>query len=278
MIALIPAAGLGTRFLPFTKSVPKELVPIMGIPAIQYVLKEAINSNITSFGIISSNEKSILQEYLTENASLSDLLKKKNKLYLLEELNAITQNCTITFINQPAPLGLGHAILCAQKSVPYDNSFISIMLPDELLFTNEGSQPDLLKKMYELGKEHNASVIAVKKVMPHQTGAYGIISGKPLDGLPGVFLVDSVVEKPIPEQAPSRLAIIGRYVLEKAIFDVLPTLSVGSGGEIQLTDGIGALIKQGRKVIAYEYTENRFDVGNPAGCLAANIFANEHFK
>ena len=272
MIAIIPAAGLGTRFLPFTKSVPKELVPIMGTPAIQCIIEEGIHNSINSFCIITSHEKNTLKDYFTENTSLNSYLAKKNKLALLSSINHIIKRCTITFAIQNSPLGLGHAVLCAQDSIQHDQDYVAIMLPDELLYANPGTPASLLKNMYILAKEHNASVIAVKKVAPEQISSYGIIDGTPLKNVPNCFLVNEVIEKPKPSEAPSCLAIIGRYVLDKAIFDVLPHITPGSGSEIQLTDGIALLIQNGLKVIAYESTEHRFDIGNPAGWFEANLF------
>lgn len=274
MIAIIPAAGLGTRFLPFTKSVPKELVPIMGTPAIQCIIEEAMQNNITSFCIVSNIEKTSLKDYFTKNDVLNEHLAQKNKLSLIGSINSIIKNCTITFVNQDAPLGLGHAVLCAKTSIQNDQKYVTIMLPDELLYTNPTTPAILLKKMYALATQHNASVIAVKRVAKEETSSYGIIKGTPLEDYSGCFLVESMVEKPKSNQAPSCLAIIGRYVLDTAIFDVLPQVTPGSGSEIQLTDGIAALIKKGHKIIAYEYTEHRFDVGSPSGWLEANIFKN----
>ena len=274
MIAIIPAAGLGTRFLPFTKSVPKELVPIMGTPSIQYIIKEALDNGIRSFVVITSAQKNALKDYLTVNNILNTELEQKNKGFLLKEINNIISQCNIHFINQDAPLGLGHAVLCAKQYIQNVDPYITIMLPDELLFSNKHFEITLLEKMHKLAVKYSASIIAVKKVLAQETEAYGIIKAKSLQEAEGCFLVEAVVEKPAASQAPSCLAIIGRYVLEKAIFEVLPSVPAGSGGEIQLTDGIAALINKGRKVIAYEYTGNRFDVGNPTGWLAANIFIN----
>ncbi|RTL06637.1 UTP--glucose-1-phosphate uridylyltransferase [Candidatus Dependentiae bacterium] len=277
MIAIIPSAGLGTRFLPFTKSVPKELVPIMGVPSIQYIIKEACSNDITSFCIVINKQKTALKQYLTIDNALNTELKKKNKLFLVEEINNIIEKCTIQFIDQYAPLGLGHAVLCARELSKYNEPFVCIMLPDELLFDDQ-HEPTLLKEMHELAQQHTASVIAVKEVPLSQTASYGIIKANSLPNTKNCFLVNQVIEKPNPLQAPSRLAIIGRYVLEKDIFDVLPTVSAGSGGEIQLTDGIAALIDKGKKVIAYQYAGNRFDVGSPQGWLDANIFINNKQK
>lgn len=273
MIAIIPAAGLGTRFLPFTKSVPKELVPIMGIPSIQYIIKEAVSNGITSFCIVKNKQKTALKQYLTVDDALNADLAEKNKLCLVEEINNIIRQCDIQFVNQDMPLGLGHAILCAKEIAQQNEPFISVMLPDELLFANK-QETMLLKEMLTLAYQYNASVIAVKQVRLEETGSYGIIKGNPLPNAENCFLVDQVIEKPHPSQAPSCLAIIGRYILEKDIFEVLPMVTAGSGGEIQLTDGIAGLINKGKKVIAYGYTGYRFDVGNPKGLLAANIFIN----
>ena len=274
MIAIIPAAGLGTRFLPFTKSVPKELVPIINTPAIQCVIEEAIFNDIHTFCIISSKEKTALKEYFTENRLLDTFLAQKGKLPLLNSIHTIIKNNIFTFVEQNAPLGLGHAVLCAKETVNTGTDYVTIMLPDELLFANPATPALLLQKMLTLAKEHNASVIAVKQVAKEETGSYGIIQGTPLKDTPGCFLVNSVIEKPKPTEAPSCLAVIGRYVLDTAIFDLLPQVKPGSGGEIQLTDGISALIQSGKKVIACQYTQHRFDVGNPVGWLAANTFKN----
>ncbi|HTM06042.1 MAG TPA: sugar phosphate nucleotidyltransferase, partial [Patescibacteria group bacterium] len=150
MIAIIPAAGLGTRFLPFTKSVPKELVPIVGTPAIQCIIEEAIYNDISSFCIVSSDTKSALKDYLTENTVLNSYLEQKNKLFLLDPINKIIKKSTITFVNQSVPLGLGHAVLCAQDSIQNDQDYVAIMLPDELLYTNPSAPASLLKNMYIL--------------------------------------------------------------------------------------------------------------------------------
>jgi UTP--glucose-1-phosphate uridylyltransferase len=269
MIAIIPAAGLGTRFLPFTKSVPKELLPIGARPAIEYIVQEALNNDIHALNVVINEEKAALKHHLTQQPALNNFLIKHNKLHLIEPLNELLCNSTVSFSYQKDPLGLGHAVLCAQSQVA-QTSHVVVMLPDELLFDQTGSSSMLLKNMQKIAAEQKASVIAVSTIPKEKTSSYGIVDIIKTEN--GLLSVRCVVEKPQPANAPSNLAIIGRYVLEYGIFDALANTKPGALGEIQLTDAIALMIRQGRKVIAYECTDQRFDIGSPAGWLEANIF------
>jgi UTP--glucose-1-phosphate uridylyltransferase len=243
---LIPAAGLGTRFYPFTKAVPKELIPVFNRPVIDYIIDELKNSGFEHIVSIVSKSKKQFEDYL-------------EAVWLCEG----NDNSTLTFVRQPKPKGLGHAIWSARNC--YKNEFVPIALPDNILYGSE----KLLLEMYKVAQENNASVIAVQEVDLEHVSSYGIISVEDIN-FEKFTLITDIIEKPQIEVSPSRLAVVGRYVLDSEIFKILSGLSAGVGGEIQLTDAILALIKNGKKVMAYRAESQFLDTGTPEGWMIAN--------
>ncbi len=261
-IGVIPAAGLGTRFLPFTKSVPKELLPIMNKPSIQYIIEEGRSSGINSFCIVTSDRKDALRHYLTHDAQLQDYLERSNKKSLLTELNEIIDTTTFSYVLQNNPRGLGHAISITHDIV--GNNYFGVMLPDDLI---AGTNPGLAQ-LIAVAEEHQATVVAVQEVPREQTSAYGVVAIKHNIN-DHLFEVSHLVEKPKPGDAPSNLAIIGRYVLSPRIFEMLEKTKPGAAGEIQLTDALDLLARSGEPVLACKVSGTRFDVGNPQGWVKA---------
>lgn len=262
--AVIPAAGMGTRFLPYTKTVPKELLPILNFPAIHYIVEEGFQSGIHDFYIIANEHKKMIFNYFGPNEILNHFLTKNGKSALLKKIHELTEQTHIFYVEQEKPLGLGHAILMAEKQI--DNQYFGILLPDDLFL---GTEP-ALEQLIKIAQEQNASVIAVQEVSEDKVSSYGVISikHKITDNL---FEIDDLIEKPNKEDAPSNLAISGRYVLSPAIFKSLSLIKPGAGGEIQLTDGLKHMLKQGHKIFAYKIKNStRFDLGTPQGWLEAN--------
>jgi UTP--glucose-1-phosphate uridylyltransferase len=263
-IAIIPAAGFGTRFLPFTKTVPKELVPINGRPSIEYIIEECVQNGISTIYIIANKDKRALYDYFNNDNPLDHFLKLKNKTDLLKTHYELLSQIKVVFIEQHEQKGLGHAILCAQPMV--NGGTCAVLLPDEIF-----ASTDALSAMQQLAQQHSATVVAVQTVAQEKVSSYGIV--KPgLQISPDAFWVTDIVEKPSIETAPSQLAVCGRYVLQPAVFDALTKITPGAGGEYQLTDAIAYALHNNHPVIAYEYRGDRFDVGNPQGFLKANIF------
>lgn len=267
--AIIPAAGLGTRFLPYTKAVPKELLPLIDIPAIHRIAQECADSGITSVEIIISPGKEALQHYFSPDKSLDTFLAQKNKEHLLTSLNNLISNLSFSYSLQEKPLGLGHAILCAKNSVK--DGYCAVLLPDDIIVASTPGIAQLLA----IAQKHQASVIAVQEVPLESVSSYGVVSyQEQLDE--NCYVINDLVEKPQQKDAPSNLAIIGRYILSAGIFKALENTSPGAGGEIQLTDGIRRLLKSGEKIIAYKIQGKRYDIGNPQGWVAAvNHFEKE---
>lgn len=261
---IIPAAGLGTRFLPYTKAVAKELVPLMEKPAIHSIVEEAIQSGIDAITIIANDDKHAIKEYFSSNKHLEKHLQEKNKTDLIKSISDLITSVDITFIAQPEPLGLGHAVLMAEQEI--GNNYCGIMLPDEIMM---GETP-ALAQLIEVARIHNSSVIAVQEVDPSTVSSYGIVATQK-EISPGVFVIDRLVEKPTIAEAPSNLAIIGRYILSPDIFQSLKTIKPGAGGEIQLTDGIADMMSKGERVLACLIKTDRYDIGNPIGWLKANL-------
>lgn len=258
---VIPAAGLGTRFLPYTKTIAKEMIPLGNKPAIQYIIEEGMQSDIHNFYIIINKEKEQIHAYFSHDADLEKKLIGSPKLALLESVNAIEQNAHLHYIEQQQPLGLGHAVMMAQQEI--HNEYFAIMLPDDIFF---GTQQPGLAQLITVAQQHNASVIAIQEVPQESVNAYGIIAVKQqLDQ--SLFEVDHLVEKPQAKDAPSNLAIIGRYILSPKIFDSLKILEPNHGkGELQLTDAIAHMLQQKKeRVLAYKMQGVRHDIGTPAG-------------
>ena len=262
--AVIPAAGLGTRFLPYTKAIPKEMLPILEKPSLQIVVEEGIASGITEFNIIANDDKPELKNHFSHMLKLEEKLQKSGKLELLESINTIIDTTPFNFIGQPQPLGLGHAVLQAKESI--GNQYFGVILPDEIMI---GEIP-ALAQLIAVAEKYNASVIGVQEVPREKVSSYGIIEIKQqLEE--NIFEIESLVEKPAINKAPSNYAIIGRYVLSPRIFSSLENTQPGTGNEIQLTDGISDMMRNGERVIAYVVKSNRYDVGTPLGWIQANI-------
>ena len=262
--AVIPAAGLGTRFLPYTKAIPKEMLPILEKPSIQLIVEEGLASGITEFTIIANDDKPELQNHFLHLPHLEHLLESRGKSALLDSINAIIDQTHFIFVPQPEPLGLGHAVLQAKESI--SDEYFGIFLPDEIMI---GETP-ALAQLIAIAEKYNASVVGVMEVPQEKVSSYGIIAIKQkLED--DVFEIDHLVEKPAIDQAPSQYALAGRYVLSPKIFESLEHTKPGAGNEIQLTDGISNMMRNGERVIAYVMKTSRYDVGTPLGWIQANI-------
>jgi len=262
--AIVPAAGHGTRFLPYTKAVPKEMVPLLNKPAIQYIVQEIANSGLNECIMITASHKQAIAKHFGKAPELEAFLKEKNKLNLLDELNALIRSVKIDYINQDEAKGLGHAVARARETI--GNEFFGILLPDDIMISAEPG----IKQLIDIAQKENASVIAVQEVSKESISSYGVIAfDKQLSN--DLFQIKTVIEKPAAQNAPSNLAIIGRYILSPQIFKALDEVSPAANGEIQLTDGIARMIVDGQKVLAYKIQGTRHDVGTPVGWLKANF-------
>lgn len=260
--AVIPAAGYGTRFLPATKSMPKEMLPIIDKPTIQYIVEEAVKSGITDILIITNSQKSSIENYFDRSWELEGFLKHRGKIEELELVKEISNIANIYSVRQKEQKGLGHAILCA-KSFVGDEPF-AVLLGDDIVDNDRSPAIRQLIKEYE---KTNSSIVGVQKVPFYDLNKYGIID--PVDKNNKLMELKGIVEKP-KENAPSNYAVLGRYILTPSIFDLLETQSEGVGGEIQLTDAISRLIEE-EKVYAYEFSGRRYDVGTKRGYLEATV-------
>ena len=260
--AVIPVAGLGTRFLPATKTVPKELLPIVDIPAIQYVVQEAMESGITEVIFVTGRGKDGIEDHFDEAPELEQVLEERGQKEMLETLRRISKMTEVVSVRQKRPLGLGHAVLCARDLV--GNEPFAVLLSDDLI---DASVP-CLQQLLKVAAERDDSVIALRRVPDQEVQRYGIVGGKELSRR--LYEVKEMVEKPQPSEAPSRLAIIGRYILRPEIFSILENINPGRGGEIQLTDGISQLARQ-KKVYGYEFEGNHYDIGDKMGFIRATV-------
>jgi UTP--glucose-1-phosphate uridylyltransferase len=264
--AVFPVAGLGSRFLPATKAQPKEMLPIVDKPLIQYAVDEAVAAGITEMIFITGRNKRAIEDHFDTAYELEAELQAAGKIQLLEFVqNVIPKHINCIYIRQSAPLGLGHAVLCARPVVG-DEPF-AVMLADDFMDVAPG-QPPVLAQMTEIFSRESASILAVQDVPRAETRQYGIVSTEPYKTDLG--RVKGIIEKPVPESAPSTLAVVGRYVLTNRIFEYLEGLGKGAGGEIQLTDGIAALM-QSEPVLAYRYAGQRYDCGSKLGYLKATL-------
>jgi UTP--glucose-1-phosphate uridylyltransferase len=262
--AVFPVAGLGSRFLPATKAQPKEMLPIVDKPLIQYAVEEAVAAGITEMIFITGRNKRAIEDHFDKAYELEAELEAANKQALLELVrNVIPKNVTCIYIRQSAPLGLGHAVLCARPVV--GNEPFAVLLADDFMDTDPGTAP-VLAQMSEVFGYEKCSVLAVQEVPRENTRQYGIVKAEAYRDK--LELVSNIVEKPLPAEAPSTSAVVGRYILTGAIFEHLENLGAGTGGEIQLTDGIAALMKAER-VLAYRYDGRRYDCGSKLGYLQA---------
>ena len=260
--AVLPAAGLGTRFLPVTKSIPKEMLPLVDKPAIQYVVEEAVTAGISDVLVITGRGKGAIEDHFDRNVELEQVLERSGKTALLDEVVAADRLADVHFIRQHEALGLGHAVAVAEPHVAGE-SFV-VMLGDDIMVDDA----TLLKRMLAVHEETGGSVLALMEVAPEEISAYGALTGEVVRE--GVMRARGVVEKPKPEEAPSNLAVIGRYVFTPGIFDALRETKPGVGGEIQLTDAIGILLER-EPVFGVVFTEGRYDAGKKVDFLRANI-------
>jgi UTP--glucose-1-phosphate uridylyltransferase len=262
--AVIPAAGLGTRVLPATKAIPKEMLPLADKPTIQYIIEEAVASGIEHVIIVTSRTKRAIEDHFDESPELSAALERKGDVKKLEMLERIENMVQLSFTRQPAPRGLGHAILMA-KDLVGDEPF-GVLLGDDLVVNN--GHP-CLGQLMDVHERFGGCVIAAMRVPREQISRYGNVDlGENVS--PGTYRVRDLIEKPQPERAPSDLAVIGRYILTPDIFTALERTEPGSGGEIQLTDGIRALLQQ-QQVFAHEFAGTRFDTGDPVSYLTTSL-------
>ena len=270
--AVFPVAGLGTRFLPATKTIPKEMLPIIDRPLIQYAVDEAIEAGCDTLVFITNRYKHAVADYFDKAYELEQKLEHAGKIEQLEQIrHVLPEGVRAVFVTQAEALGLGHAVLCA-KAIVGDEPF-AVLLPDDLIW-NRGD--GALKQMTDLNAVSGSSVIAVEDVPHEKTGSYGIVATDKFDGRKGH--ITQIVEKPRPEDAPSDLAVVGRYVLSPKIFELLEATGTGAGGEIQLTDAIAQLLKT-EQVDAYRFEGTRFDCGTHLGLVEATIrFALENPK
>lgn len=261
--AVFPVAGMGSRFLPATKVSPKEMMPIVDKPLIQYAVEEAVAAGITDMVFITGRNKRAIEDHFDKAYELEAELAMRGKEELLRLVREVTPahiNCI--YIRQTEPLGLGHAVLCA-KPVVQDEPF-AVLLADDLI----DGEPPIIKQMVDVFQEHQCSILGVQNVPRDQTGQYGIVSSVPLAA--NLEQVNGIVEKPRPENAPSTLAVVGRYILTPRIFYHLEKVQAGAGGEIQLTDGIAALMRE-EKMLAYRFNGTRYDCGSKLGYLKAMV-------
>jgi len=256
--AIIPAAGLGTRFLPATKAQPKEMLPIVDKPAIQYIIEEAVESGIEDIIIVTGRNKRAIEDHFDKSAELEQMLIQKGSSELLEIVQSVTRLVDVYYVRQKEPLGLGHAVYSARKFI--GNEPFALLLGDDII----KSEPPCLKRMMDLYEEKETSVIAAQEVPWEDVNKYGIIS-------PGAEnYIEDLVEKPDVGTAPSNLAVIGRYIIEPEIFSILEHLEPGRGGEIQLTDALRILNRQ-HSMVSYKQEGRRFDVGDKMGYIEATI-------
>lgn len=261
--AVFPVAGLGTRFLPATKAMPKEMLPIVDRPLIQYAVEEAVAAGITELIFVTGRNKRAIEDHFDRVPELEYDLEAKNKNALLETVrNVIPDNVKCVYTRQPAALGLGHAVLCAATIV--GNEPFAVLLADDMI----DADAPVIGEMMKVAREFDGSVLAIQQVPKANTHQYGIVSGS--RKVHGVMSLTGIVEKPKPEDAPTDLAVVGRYILEPEIFALLESTQAGVGGEIQLTDGIAALLKA-RNVFGFEYEGVRYDCGSKEGFYRATM-------
>lgn len=261
--AVFPVAGMGTRFLPATKAMPKEMLPVVDKPLIQYAAEEAVAAGITELIFVTGRNKRAIEDHFDSMPELERELEAKDKRQQLESVrNILPSHVKCIYIRQPAPLGLGHAVLCAAPVV--GNEPFAVLLADDLIDARIPATRQLVQIAHSCG----GSVLGIQDVAREETRKYGIISGSQINACS--WRVDSMVEKPDPADAPTTQAVVGRYVLEPQIFDYLQATKPGAGGEIQLTDGIAAMLRQ-RPVFAYQYEGTRYDCGNKQGFFSATV-------
>lgn len=260
--AIIPAAGLGTRFLPATKAQPKEMLPIVDKPTLQYIIEEAIESGIEEILIVTGRSKKSIEDHFDRSVELELELEKKGKTDMLKMVQDISNMVNIHYIRQKEPKGLGHAIYCA-KSFIGDEPF-AVLLGDDIV----DAKTPCLKQMIDCYNEYQTTILGVQEVPDSEVNKYGIINAKPIEE--NVYKIKDMIEKPNLNEAPSNIAILGRYILTPTIFNILETQQPGKGGEIQLTDALRTLVKS-EALYAYTFEGKRYDVGDKLGFLEATV-------
>lgn len=261
---VFPVAGLGTRFLPVTKELAKEMLPLVNRPIISYGVEEALASGCEEIIMITGRAKRSLEDYFDRSFELEELLKSRGKLELCEKIVKISNMAEILFIRQREPLGLGHAVLCAEPVCK--SEYFAVALPDDVFINRESPVLSQLVKVHE---KMGGTVIALEEVAPENVSRYGIVKSQ-FEIEPGLHKIIDMIEKPRPEEAPSNLAIMGRYVLSPTIFEILKEQKAGTGGEIQLTDAM-AIMARKEPITAYEFPGTRHDMGSKIGFLKANV-------
>jgi len=263
---LFPAAGYGTRFLPATKAVPKEMLPILTKPLLQYGVEEALSAGIVNMAIVTGRGKRAIEDHFDNAFELEMQLSGTSKESYLKEIKEIIKNSTFTYVRQKEMLGLGHAILMGEPLI--GNEPFAVILADDLC---DGDENGVISQLIEIYSQHKCSVMAIEEVPMDQVRKYGIIAGNLVDETNDTYRVTDMIEKPEPKDAPTNMAIIGRYILTPDIFDILRNTKPSKGGEIQITDALLIQAKQG-KVIAYKFKGKRFDCGDIKGYIEATNF------
>jgi UTP--glucose-1-phosphate uridylyltransferase len=285
---LFPAAGYGTRFLPATKAIPKEMLPILTKPLMQYGVEEALEAGINTMAIVTGRGKRAIEDHFDRSYELEKQIKGSSKEKLMTEVRSLISQCTFSYTRQLEMKGLGHAILTGETLIGKEP--FAVLLADDLCTNTSTRHPELdsgsnsthsgrgiLAQMIEVYKKYQCSIVAIEEVPLDQTNKYGIIAGELIDGTDDVYRVTDMVEKPDPKEAPTNMAIIGRYILTPDIFDILAKTQPGKGGEIQITDALLEQAKQG-KVIAYKFKGKRFDCGSVDGFVEATNYFYEKEK
>jgi len=260
--AVIPAAGLGTRFLPATKAQPKEMLPIVDKPAIQYIVEEAVAAGIEDIIIISGRGKRAIEDHFDKSYELENMLKQKNKIAMLEIVENISKMANIYYVRQKEPSGLGHAIYIAKSFI--GNEPFAVMLGDDIVMSKKPCIGQMMERYDELGN----SIIGVQQVSREAVSSYGVIGGKKVSEK--LYKISEMVEKPAPENAPSNFAIMGRYIINPEIFGCIERTKPGKNNEVQLTDAL-AMLLENQDIYGYEFTGQRYDVGNKLGFLKATV-------
>lgn len=267
--AVFPVAGMGTRFLPATKASPKEMMPVVDKPLIQYAVEEATQAGITELVFITGRGKRAIEDHFDKAAEIEAELQARGKRELLKSVqDIIPKQASCTYVRQPLALGLGHAVLCAANVIG-DEPF-AVILADDLI----DAKPSAIQQMIKIYRVHQCSILGVQKITRQETSQYGIVKSRVL--APKLHAITGIVEKPKPSEAPSTLGVVGRYILTPRIFHHLRKVKPGAGGEIQLTDGIASLLKE-EKALAFEFDGTRYDCGSKLGYLKATmVFAAKH--
>ncbi len=268
---LFPAAGYGTRFLPATKAMPKEMLPVLTKPLIQYGVEEAVEAGMSTMAIVTGRGKRALEDHFDISYELEHQIKGTAKEHYLTEIRDLLEKCTFSYTRQQEMKGLGHAILTGETLIGHEP--FAVILADDLCDHADGE--GILSQMVRLYEEHCCSIVAIEEIPQEQTNKYGVIAGEEI--APGLYKITDMVEKPEPEDAPSNLAIIGRYILTPDIFDIIRETKPGKGGEIQITDALLTQAQQG-KVLAYKFKGKRFDCGSVDGFVEATNYFYERSK